>query len=84
MNNNLTKQDIYNQVAAIVAETLTISLADIKPDANIETLGADSLDMLEIIMKLEETFSIEINDEEASKIHTIQEAVDKIYEIKSH
>jgi acyl carrier protein len=81
--NTYDKQDIYNQVAAVIAETLTVPLHDIKPETKLESLGADSLDMLEIIMKLEELFDVQINDEEAAQISTIQEAVDKIYEIKS-
>jgi acyl carrier protein len=77
-----TKQETYDHVITIIAETLTLSAHDIKPESTLEALGADSLDMLEIIMKLEETFGVEINDEEAAKITTVQEAVDKIYALQ--
>ena len=74
------KNDTYNKVVDIVSETLNIEKDSITPDSTFEKLGADSLDMLEIIMKLEEQFGIEISDEKAAEITTMQEAVEAIQE----
>ena len=52
---------------------------DVKPEASfVEDLGADSLDTVELVMALEEEFDIEIPDEEAEKITTVQSAIDYV------
>lgn len=82
----MTQYDLnetYTKIVAIVAEILNIDAASIKPDSAFESLGADSLDMLQIIMKLEETFGIEISDEQASHIKTIREAADNIAKMRT-
>lgn len=76
------KQDTYNKVITIISQTLNIDKNTISPESSLEGLGADSLDMLEIIMKLEETFNIEISDEEAEKVTTIQDAIEKIEKLR--
>ena len=60
-----------------------INKDQITPDVTFDSLGADSLDKLEIVMKLEETFGIEINDEDAAKINSIKEAIDKIQQVRT-
>jgi acyl carrier protein len=71
--------DILIQVKVIVAEQLGLDLDKIKADANFSTeLGADSLDVVELVMALEEAFEIEIPDESAANIATVQDAVDYI------
>lgn len=79
----MDKQDTYNKVIDIVAATLTVEKESIRPESKFEQLGADSLDMLEILMKLEEQFGIEIDDTKAAKITTIEEAVDNIQQLRS-
>ncbi len=76
-------QDTYNKIVTVVADALHIDKATITPSSTLDSLGADSLDKLEIIMKLEETFGIEINDEQAAQINTIQEAIDKINALRT-
>ena len=71
-------QDTYNKIVTIIVDTLKTDKSSLTPQSTFESLGADSLDMLEIIMKFEDTFGIEINDEKAAAIKTIQEAVDSI------
>lgn len=75
--------DTYTKVASIVAEILSIDKTTITPETTFEKLGADSLDKLEIIMKLEEAFGIEINDEQAAKLTTLAEAVQKINTLRA-
>jgi acyl carrier protein len=70
--------DTFAKVATIIVDTLNIDKAQITPQSSFEALGADSLDMLEIIMKFEDTFGIEINDDDAAHIKTVQEAVEAI------
>ncbi len=73
---------IFDKIKAIVVEQLGVDEADVVPTASfVEDLGADSLDLVELIMSLEEAFStsdrkIEIPDEAAEKIVTIQDAID--------
>ena len=73
---------IFERIKAMVVEQLGVEEKDVVPTASfVEDLGADSLDLVELIMSLEETFStterkIEIPDEAAEKIVTIQDAID--------
>lgn len=75
----MTKDDIFAEVKKIVAEQLEVDPNDVKPEANFANdLGADSLDTVELVMALEEAFEIEIPDEAAEQIATVQAAVDFI------
>lgn len=71
--------NIEQQVKKVVAEQLSINEADIKNEsAFISDLGADSLDTVELVMALEDTFGIEIPDDQQEKIQTVQDAIDFI------
>lgn len=70
------RKETLSKVVEIVAEKLNIAPADIKESSTLQDLGADSLDLVELIMKFEEVFAIEINDEDAEKFHNVQEVVD--------
>ena len=70
---------IEEKVKNIIADQLSVEESTVKPEASfINDLGADSLDTVELIMALEEEFGIEISDEEAEKIQTVQAAIDYI------
>jgi acyl carrier protein len=70
---------VEERVKKIVAEQLGLKVEEIKSEASfVDDLGADSLDTVELVMALEEEFEIEIPDEEAEKITTIQEAINHI------
>jgi len=72
-------QDTYARVKKIIIEQLGSEEADVKLESSfIEDLGADSLDIVELIMALEEEFDIEIPDSEAEKITSVGDAVDYI------
>lgn len=65
----------------IIAEQLSVDEEDVVPEASfIEDLNADSLDLVELIMTLEEEFNLKISDEEAEKIQTVQDAMDYLQE----
>ncbi len=69
-----TPEEITERVKAIIVEQLGVSLEDVKPAASfIEDLGADSLDIVELIMALEEEYDLEIPDEDAEKIQTVED-----------
>ncbi len=71
--------EILEKVKKIVADQLGVDEEKITPQSSFtDDLGADSLDLVELIMALEEEFGISISDEEAQKIRTIGEAVDYI------
>ena len=70
---------IEQKVKNIIADQLGVGEAEIKPTSSfIEDLGADSLDIVELVMAMEEEFEVEIPDEEAENIKTVQDAVNYI------
>jgi acyl carrier protein len=73
----------FERVKKVVVEQLDVSEEEVTPQASfMEDLGADSLDVVELVMGLEEEFDVEIPDEDAEKITTVQEAVNYI-DVKS-
>ena len=72
---------MYERLKKIVVDQLGVDEADVKPEASfVEDLNADSLDLVELIMSLEEEFGIEISDEDAEKIKTVGDAQEYIEE----
>jgi acyl carrier protein len=69
-------QAIEERVRSIIADQLGVAEEEIKPDSKfIEDLGADSLDIVELIMAMEEEFETEIPDEEAEKIRNVNDVI---------
>ena len=69
----------FEKLQAIIAAVLNVPKDDITPETTfVDDLGADSLDIFQIIMGIEEEFDIEIDNEEAEKITTVQDAVEQI------
>ena len=72
----------FERVKNVIVDQLSVDAEEVKPEASfVDDLGADSLDVVELIMVLETEFDIEIPDEDAEKISTVGDAVDYI---KSH
>ena len=70
---------IEAKVKSIIADQLGVGEDEIKPESSfIEDLGADSLDIVELVMAMEEEFEVEIPDEEAENIKTVQDAINYI------
>ena len=70
---------VEERVKTIIVEQLGVDEGEVTPTASfVDDLGADSLDTVELVMALEEHFDIEIPDEDAEKIRTVQDAVDYI------
>jgi acyl carrier protein len=70
---------VEEKVKQIIVEQLQVDEAEVTPSASFqEDLGADSLDVVELVMQFEEAFDMEIPDEDAEKIKTVQDAVDYI------
>lgn len=75
----MSQEEIFQKVQKIVSEQLGVDETEVKPEASFANdLGADSLDTVELVMALEEEFDIEIPDEAAENIATVQAAVDYI------
>ena len=71
----------FDRVKKVIVEQLDVSEEEVQPTASfVEDLGADSLDVVELVMGLEEEFDIEIPDEDAEKIGRVQDAVTYIEE----
>ena len=72
-------ENVEQRVKKFVVEQLGVNEADVKNESSFAVdLGADSLDMVELVMALEEEFDTEIPDEEAQKITTVQQAIDYV------
>jgi len=72
---------LEEKVKKIIVEQLGVDEEDVTPDASfVDDLGADSLDTVELVMAFEEEFGIEIPDEDAEKILTVQNVIDYIKE----
>lgn len=75
----MSKDEIAGKAKALIAETLGVGLDEVEASASfIDDLGADSLDIVELVMAIEKEFNIEIPDEDAEKIATVQDAIDYI------
>ncbi len=75
----MSQESILEKVQSIVSEQLGVDSGEVKPEAKFtDDLGADSLDTVELVMALEEEFDIEIPDDVAEKMTTVQQAVDYI------
>ncbi len=77
----MTDGTIYERLKKIIVEQLGVDEEEVQPPASfVEDLNADSLDLVELIMSLEEEFGMEISDEDAERIQKVQDAVDFIEE----
>jgi acyl carrier protein len=77
----LADQKTYERLKKIVVEQLGVDEVDVKPEASfVDDLNADSLDLVELIMSLEEEFGMEISDEDAEKIKSVGDAQEYIEE----
>jgi len=75
--------DVFQKVKEIIVDKLGVDDSAVKPEAAfVEDLGADSLDIVDLIMALEEEFGIDISDEEAQKLRTVGDAVKYIESYK--
>ncbi|MDP3028385.1 MAG: acyl carrier protein [Deltaproteobacteria bacterium] len=70
---------VQDQVMEIIANQLSVAKEEVTPQASfIDDLGADSLDLVELVMAMEEKFSVDIADEDAEKMKTVQDAINYI------
>ena len=79
---SIEKNDTAEKIYEIIAEKLTIEKEIIKPNATLQDLGADSLDMVEIVMKIEEEYGIEINDDVVEKLRNVQDFIDYVHQLR--
>ncbi len=70
---------LEERVKKIIAEKLSVDMEEVVPEAAfVDDLGADSLDLVELIMSMEEEFDTEISDEDAEQLTTVKDAIDYI------
>eukprot|EP00929_Paragymnodinium_shiwhaense_P014041 TRINITY_DN121911_c0_g1_i1.p2 TRINITY_DN121911_c0_g1~~TRINITY_DN121911_c0_g1_i1.p2 ORF type:complete len:136 (-),score=41.21 TRINITY_DN121911_c0_g1_i1:128-535(-) len=70
--------ELMSKTSEIVARHFGVAVEEVKPESTLNELGADSLDVVEVVMSLEEQFDVELPDEELTKLRTVQDAVDLI------
>ena len=74
-----SSEEINERIKSIIAEQLGVNMEEVVPEASfIEDLGADSLDIVELIMALEEEYDMEIPDEDAEKIQSVEDVISYI------
>ena len=67
---------VEDKVKQIIAEKLSVELNEVVPSASfVDDLGADSLDLVELVMTMEEEFDIDISDDDAERLVTVQDAI---------
>lgn len=76
------KLEVHNRVIAIIADKLKVDKSTISNTSTLQDLGADSLDLVDIIMKLEDQFDIQIDDAQAEKLKNVQDLVSYVYQLK--
>lgn len=77
----MADNNLEQRVKTIIAEQLGVAEDEVRMDSKfIDDLGADSLDIVELVMAMEEEFQMEIPDEEAENIRTVQDAINYIVE----
>ena len=74
----MNRPEVLEKVVEIISEKLSVEASGLSESSDLKDIGADSLDLVELIMSFEEAFNIEINDEEAENIKTVAQAVDLI------
>ncbi|MEN0062428.1 MAG: acyl carrier protein [Myxococcota bacterium] len=75
----MSSEEQIQKVKDVIAESLGVKKAEVVPSASfIDDLNADSLDIVELVMTIEKEFDIEIPDDEAEKIRTVQDAINYI------
>lgn len=74
---------MFEKIQAMISEQMNLSIADIKMESTfVEDLGADSLDIMEFIVKLEDEFGVEMSDEDLEKIHCVGDLVNYFSNLK--
>ncbi|MCL6595316.1 MAG: acyl carrier protein [Firmicutes bacterium] len=77
----MADQEVFEKVRGIIAEQLGVDPNEVKEDSSfVDDLGADSLDIVELVMAFEEAFDLDIPDEDAEKISKVKDAVNYIRE----
>ncbi len=81
--NDMKRRDrIYDDIIAMVTRMISVSPTDISPDTDIiYDLGLDSLQIYELVVDLEDAYSIRLPDEDLEKLHTVQDVVDLVYKL---
>ncbi|WP_047999605.1 acyl carrier protein [Lactiplantibacillus herbarum] len=77
----MTKEEIFDKIAGIIADRFEVERSTITSEMNLQTdLDADSIDFVEFVLELEDTFGSEISDEDAEKLTTVGQVVDYVAE----
>lgn len=81
MSRTYDRNEIAQQIIGLIARQLRREPSTIHETSTIKDLGADSLDMVEIIIQLEDHFGIQINDEKAEQMNSVQELINYVYTV---
>lgn len=78
---SIEKRDIFNKVAAIIAEKIKIAPEKIQEESTLQSLGADSLDIFNIITIIEEKLGVKIDDQHVEKLHNVGDVVNYVHSL---
>ncbi len=78
----LSRDDVYKKIVEVIAQKLQIDPTTISSGATLQDLGADSLDIVEIVMAIEERLEVAIDDAQAEKLHTVDDVVNYVYSLR--
>jgi len=76
------REDTYQKIVAIIAKKLQIDPSQTSGHATLQDLGADSLDIVEIVMHIEEQLGVTINDADAQQLHTVDDVVTYVHGLR--
>lgn len=79
---SLDRDEVYQKLSDIVVERLHVEKSSVNEEVTFDSLGADSLSRVEIMLDIEETFGLQISDEDAESIEKLQDAVEYIMQVQ--
>jgi acyl carrier protein len=79
----MKREEVSQKIKDMIKDQLSLGTKEVQEDDTLESLGADSLDRVELVMNLEEHFNVEIDDEKVDEIKTVGQLIEYIHQLKT-